>query len=150
MGYSSEASMKCGRNSTTEKSDYSALQAIDPTAWQVIVPTFLEQSREEEKDSGTDQVPPGTSLFTEGLLRSILALTPAQQLELCQGFIKGNLTKNTFKTLAEAYDARLSPPHARGRECHRCGIVCHIAVGISAVVLLKRCGIVCHIGQPPA
>ena len=44
--------------------------------------------------------------FTEGLLRSILSLTPSQQTELVKDLVSGSITKGRFKSLAQAYKAR--------------------------------------------
>ncbi len=57
------------------------LKNIAKSAWEVIVPTFELIGTIGDDDDGTSIVPTGT-LFTEGLLRSILDLSPAQQLEL--------------------------------------------------------------------
>ena len=46
------------------------------------------------------------SIFTEFLLRDIIQLTPAQQLELVSGLADGTLTKGKFKQQAENYQTR--------------------------------------------
>ncbi len=91
---------------TREKvKNYAALRKIESQAWQVIGTTF-------EKDvSITDEedVPKnGTTVptFTEGLLRSILDLTPDQQLTLATNLAEGKVKKAQFKAMAQAYQAR--------------------------------------------
>src|SRR5260221_23874 len=83
---------------------YCALKQIDPKAWTVIVPTFEHTGTPNEETVGTQKVPTGT--FTEGLLRSILDLTPDQQLELVLALARGDIQKGQFKKRAEAYQAR--------------------------------------------
>jgi site-specific DNA-methyltransferase (adenine-specific) len=87
---------------------YAALHDIDTEAWRVIVTTFEATPPPAEKKAVTDDVTVVTSPFTEGLLRDILALTPAQQLLLCTLLAKGKekghpFTKKDFRMRAEHY-----------------------------------------------
>lgn len=85
---------------------YVMLRGIKPEVWQLIVPTFENLGTGEDNDTGTKNVPTGT-LFSEGLLRSILSLTLEQQLELVTALItQKDFTKKKFKELAEDYQAR--------------------------------------------
>lgn len=93
----------------TDKVDkYNALRQIDSKAWAIIPPTFDESVDTDEECVGGSKPP--TVGFTEGLLRSILDLTPEQQLELVQAFAHPNedkrISKGKFKTQAENYKAR--------------------------------------------
>lgn len=87
---------------------YSALSAIKSEAWDVIVTTFENAGNLVEDDEVTKEVTPVT--FTEKLLRSILDLTPEQQLELVQSLVhpvkEQRITKGKFAELAKAYKSR--------------------------------------------
>lgn len=85
--------------------NYASLKQIDPLAWEVIGTTFediVPMTDEGAVPTNGTTVP----VFTEGLLRSILDLTPTQQLDLVQSLAKGDIQKGKFKTLAEAYKGR--------------------------------------------
>jgi DNA modification methylase len=84
--------------------NYAGLAKIDRRAWSVIGTAFQSGAAAQEEDA----VPSvGTTVpFTEGLLRNILFLTAAQQLDLVQDLAAGRINKNKFKTQAEAYRTR--------------------------------------------
>lgn len=92
--------------------NYAALQKIDAVAWTVVGTAFQQIVPDDE----SDYVPAnGTSVpnpFTEGLLRNILDLEPAQQLDLCRTLAKGKdkkghkFGKAEFKDGAGRYRAR--------------------------------------------
>jgi site-specific DNA-methyltransferase (adenine-specific)/modification methylase len=84
---------------------YSALKQIDSLAWQQIVTTFENSGNKVDEDVVTQTVT--TVTFTERLLRSILNLTPEQQLELVTELATNkDFGKGKFKTQAENYLAR--------------------------------------------
>jgi len=85
---------------------YQALLKIDREAWTFIVTTFECRDKGSNNGSDTEDVPSVTLLFTEYLLRSILDLSPLQQLELCTGLAEGEMKKSAFTTKAKAYKAR--------------------------------------------
>lgn len=84
--------------------NYANLAKIDAQAWTAIGTTYQSPSSARSDDAvpsfGTD-VP-----FTENLLRLIVPLTAAQQLELAQDLAAGRINKNKFRAQAEAYRAR--------------------------------------------
>lgn len=82
----------------------SMLQGISPEAWELVVPTFQEVGTDDEESLGTKLVPTGT--FTERLLRDIVPLTPAQQLELVTDLATNKIQKGRFTKLAKDYRAR--------------------------------------------
>jgi len=83
---------------------YSILKTINKEAWQIIVTTFLKNVTTTTEDVVTQNVT--TVTFTEGLLRNILDLTPAQQLELVKDLAEDKINKNKFNLLAKAYKTR--------------------------------------------
>ena len=83
--------------------DYAALRKITADAWNVVA-TFQANALSRGEDDATASVAPAT--FTENLLRSIVSLTAAQQLELVQDLAAGRINKNKFRAQAEAYRAR--------------------------------------------
>jgi len=96
-----EKMMGCSRERVK---DYAALQKIDTRAWDVIGATCSKVAPDSE--NGTAPSNGATAPFTEGLLRSILSLTPEQQLELVSSLARGEIQKNKFKKVAEDYQAR--------------------------------------------
>lgn len=92
--------------------DYVSLEKIDRAAWDIIGATFEEPAFEDDEDAAPRRgafAP--KSDFTEGLLRLILALTPAQQLDLVTRLAKGKdgkghpYSKKDFRREAERYAA---------------------------------------------
>jgi DNA modification methylase len=83
--------------------DYGALRKIAPEAWAVVA-AFQHGSVPRGEDDATSFVAAAT--FTENLLRNIILLTPAQQLDLVQDLAAGRINKNKFKVQAEAYRTR--------------------------------------------
>lgn len=93
--------------------NYAALQKIDSEAWAVVGTSFLNIVPDDEIEcvpsngTGVPKTP-----FSENLLRNILDLEPAQQLDLCQKLAKGKgkkghkFGKAEFKSGAERYRAR--------------------------------------------
>ena len=86
--------------------NYNRLNNINPETWEIISDTTLEEvvSAIDEGLSVTSVTTRVT--FSENLLRSILPLTPSQQLELVTNLANDSITKNKFKSLAEAYKLR--------------------------------------------
>ena len=78
--------------SEAKTKQYSALQKVTPSAWQIVVTNL---------SSVTEEVTNVT--FTEGILRHILKLADSQQLELVTDLANGTINKNKFKVLAEKY-----------------------------------------------
>jgi hypothetical protein len=90
-------------------SNYAALQKIDGKAWDQIATTVRAQPMPQQNGDVADIA---TSVaFTEGLLRSILSLTPDQQMELVTRLLRGkdskghSFGKKEFKERAEYYAA---------------------------------------------
>jgi DNA modification methylase len=83
---------------------YAALKGIDPPAWEMIVTTFEPCVTPGEEMGVTPLVTNVT--FSEGLLRSILPLTPEQQRELVQDMLSSFLSPGKFKERAANYRAR--------------------------------------------
>ena len=75
--------------------EYSALKKVGGSAWEVIAGSI---------NSPTAEV--GTPTFTVALLRPLLKLTEAQQLQLVTDLANGTINKNKFKALAEKYKAQ--------------------------------------------
>jgi len=88
-------------------SNYQALGKICHDAWEMIVATTKGQS---VAINDTDGVAPNTTTvvpsFTEGLLRSIVNLTPDQQVKLVKDLAANRIDKDKFKTNAEKFRAR--------------------------------------------
>ncbi len=84
--------------------DYAALQKIASEAWSLIGATFqfVAPSTDEQSAPMFGAAAP----FTEGLLRSIIPLTPDQQLELVSELASGKIQKSRFTKLAKDYRAR--------------------------------------------
>lgn len=94
---------------------YSALQKIHDEAWSVVTGVVTSVTTDVTSDSSAsadENEKAVTSQFTEGLLRNILDLEPAQQLDLCKCLARGKdkkghkFSKADFKTGAERYRAR--------------------------------------------
>lgn len=84
--------------------NYSALSKICKEAWEIVGTTISELVTVRELG---DVPSNGTGVpFTENLLRSIIQLEPAQQLELVHDLRDGKITKGKFASQAEAYRAR--------------------------------------------
>lgn len=84
--------------------NFISLRGISNEAWAVIG-TTLEENEPGAQDGCVPAV--GTNVpFSEGLLRSIIQLTPEQQLELVQDLAEGRITKGKFRARAESYRAR--------------------------------------------
>jgi DNA modification methylase len=84
--------------------DYATLSRIDPQAWTMVGATFQSEAVAREED-----VAPtfgAAAPFTENLLRSVIALTPEQQVELVRDLASGRINKNKFRSQAEAYRTR--------------------------------------------
>ena len=76
--------------------DYVALAKIDPEAWKTIGATFAINPAKPTKNGAPEHGASAPSPFTEGLLRCILDLTPAQQLLLCTLLAKGKEKGHAF------------------------------------------------------
>ena len=83
---------------------YRQLRKIAPEAWSLIVTTFEQFATNDDAEAVTQIVTAVT--FTEWLLRSILSLTAAQQLDLVQSLASGKITKGDFTKRAKLYQAR--------------------------------------------
>lgn len=82
--------------------DYSSLQKISQSAWEIIGATFpTNGTNTKNKVASQDGA---TAPITERLLRSILSLKPAHQLTLVSQLAAGNITK--FKSQANALKLR--------------------------------------------
>ncbi len=80
-----------------------ALKSISGDAWAVVTNAVRAVTTGGE-DGVTANVTDGT--FSENLLRSILALSPAQQIDLVTRLAAGHIKKSQFKTQAENMKAR--------------------------------------------
>ncbi len=85
--------------------NYAALKKIGAQAWQVIGTTF-ETAVPTADDEGVPGNGTTVPTFTEGLLRSILDLTPEQQLTLVTDLANGVIKKAQFKAMSQAYQSR--------------------------------------------
>jgi hypothetical protein len=85
--------------------DYALLRNIATETWNIIVGTFENSAQSTPDDSPTQIV--GTPTFTENLLRSILGLTPEQQLELVNDRVNDpkGFTPGKFKSRAQGFDS---------------------------------------------
>jgi DNA modification methylase len=83
---------------------YRQLRKIAPEAWAVVVTSFSDIVTDDDETVVTPAVT--TVTFTEGLLRSILSLSAAQQLELVQALASGKITKGDFSKRAKLYQGR--------------------------------------------
>ena len=90
--------------SREQVAQYVRLQKICKDAWDIIVTTFENVVTTADESSVTNNVTSVT--FTENLLRSIIQLTPKQQLELIKEFAAGNISKGKFNVRAKAYKIR--------------------------------------------
>lgn len=84
---------------------YAQLRKLNPEAWKIVVTTFDDTVTLSDDDRVTESVTTVTP-FTEGLLRSIVSLSPDQQLELISNLASGAIDKRKFKNQAEAYRTR--------------------------------------------
>lgn len=85
--------------------DYAALHKICPPAWEYIGATFEKTASFSEE--GVAPTIGATAPFTERLLREILLLTPAQQMELVTELATNeHFGKGKFKVMAEKYRGR--------------------------------------------
>jgi DNA modification methylase/ParB-like chromosome segregation protein Spo0J len=85
--------------------NYSALSGICSQAWDIIVTSILKSCDLQEEEDVTKKVT--TVTFSEGLLRSILDLTPDQQTALVTELVTNkDFSKNKFKAQAENHLAR--------------------------------------------
>lgn len=106
-GFTQEAIAEMLGWSRDKVAKYDLLKRICKDAWNIIVTTFEPAVTGTEEDLVTPIVT--TVTFTETLLRSILDLTPEQQLELVTELATNkDFSKGKFKSLAENYDARNS------------------------------------------
>jgi 16S rRNA G966 N2-methylase RsmD len=92
-------------------SNYQALNKICTDAWKVIVATTKQEFvATDDNATVADNATVVAKVFTEGLLRSIVNLTPDQQLKLVKDLSKeaskGIANKEKFKEQAEKYRAR--------------------------------------------
>jgi DNA modification methylase len=84
--------------------NYAALGKVAPEAWKIVGTTIRERGSAPEDGAVPDA---GTTVpITERLLRDILALRPAQQVELVTDLASGRINKGKFKALAENYAKR--------------------------------------------
>jgi DNA modification methylase len=83
--------------------DYASLRKLAPEAWSVVAASARVGLSQDDAAATTAVA---TATFTEGLLRSILALRPAQQVELVTDLASGRINKGKFKALAENYAKR--------------------------------------------
>ena len=88
---------------------YVALREICPEAWDIIVTTFEQTVTPSDEPAVTADVTGVT--FTENLLRDILPLSSAQQVELVQSFATRAMKKARVTDLAKAYRARNEMAH---------------------------------------
>lgn len=93
--------------SVSKTKQYSALKAIDETAWNAVRVTTNQDAVTEDGDGGVTAKVTGVT-FTENLLRDILCLRRKQQRELCRGLAapKDAITKAKFKANAANYKTR--------------------------------------------
>ena len=87
----------------TDVANQVALRKIAPEAWKVVTDTARGVTTVRD-GAVTPDVTDVT--FTENGLRSILPLTPAQQLDLVTRLASGAIQKSQFKTQAEKFRAR--------------------------------------------
>src|SRR5258708_1297553 len=80
---------------------YMALNEIEKEAWKMIVTTFEQIVTPSDERVVTPDVTGVT--FTENLLRDIIPLSCAQQLELVQAVAAKDIKKARFTDLAKAY-----------------------------------------------
>ncbi len=85
-------------------SNYIALKAICPKAWNIIATTLDKELHSLKTGSAATNAT--TVAFTENLMRNIVSLDPDQQLELVKDLAEGNINKGKFKARAEAYKTR--------------------------------------------
>jgi ParB/RepB/Spo0J family partition protein len=83
---------------------YNRLAQIDYEAWKIIVTKIDEEVTIHEDKLVTESVTGVT--FSERLLRSILSLTLAQQLELVSDLATNEINKKQFNAKAAAYKTR--------------------------------------------
>jgi hypothetical protein len=69
-------------------------------AWELvsIKVTVFENIRNDDKENAVTEKVTVVTLFTEGLLRSILSLRPTQQYELVKELAEAKISKGKFKT----------------------------------------------------
>lgn len=91
--------------SRSKVADYAALNKINKDAWKIIVATFSISATGLKTDAATDSVAIAT-IFTEGLLRNILPLTDAQQLQLVEALSTGAINKKKFTEQSKVYKTR--------------------------------------------
>lgn len=90
---------------TREKvAHYNRLDQIDKKAWGVIVTTVDRMVTESDDSMVT--LPVTTVTFSERLLREVIPLTPAQQLELVSDLAAEKIKKEQFNKRAAAYKIR--------------------------------------------
>jgi DNA modification methylase len=89
-------------------SDYVALRKICAEAWDIISATFGHLAHLSTETAALESSATALSPdpFTERLLRDIVDLTPAQQLELCTALANRTIKKKKFTDNARAYKAR--------------------------------------------
>jgi DNA modification methylase len=88
----------------TNEDDEAVTQLVTTVTWAIIGTTFDVVVPSDEED-----VAPtigATAPFTEGVLRSILSLTPAQQIDLVQALASGKIAKGDFTKRAKLYQGR--------------------------------------------
>jgi DNA modification methylase len=94
-----------GTGARVRVAQYKALQKIASPAWARIVTTFDPVVTPDDDEVVTEDVTTVT-LFSERLLRSIVDLSPDQQLTLVADLAEGRIKKAQFKAVAQAYEAR--------------------------------------------
>lgn len=97
--------------SRAQVSQYAMLQKIDGEAWRVVATGFSVSVADDHDDDVATIATSVATPFSEGLLRNILDLRPAQQLDLCRQLAKGKdrkghkFGKAEFRACAECYRA---------------------------------------------
>lgn len=103
--------------SRAQVSQYAMLQKIDGEAWNIVATAFQNIVADGDSDDVAGIATGVANPFSENLLRNILDLEPAQQLDLCKCLArdkdkKGHkFGKAEFKTGAERYRARAAFHH---------------------------------------
>jgi DNA modification methylase/ParB-like chromosome segregation protein Spo0J len=92
--------------SRQQVSQYALLQNVSQEAWDIIATTFDSEVHKNTNGRVAEIATAVASPFTENLLRNIVTLSAAQQLELCTDLATAKIKKAKFTDLALAYKAR--------------------------------------------
>jgi hypothetical protein len=93
---------------TREKvKNYAALKNLCPDAWAIVGTSFHDSVPQPKEESVPDNGTPVPSPFNEYILRDIVALTPAQQVELVKLLLKDPKDKASYRKRAEDSRAAL-------------------------------------------